>query len=117
MHPDETCFEWAIEPEESGHVVNDNPIFSDEARKLVAEWLPWGIEREKSLGSWGVGCDLSIFNRKEDEYPTLWMSSTKRRGMGTETRLPDNLNEIYAAGISLLVYAATEEMRRELDNG
>ena len=96
----------------------DAPAFMDEARKLIPEWLPWGIERHKSSGAWGIPPFGSIFNK--DGRITVWNfgdpSKLTRKGAGYENEV--TLDQLKSAAVSILVFCAAEEMRKEeLENG
>jgi hypothetical protein len=85
-------------------------------RSLVDKWLPWGVERSKSQGSWGLGSLGSIFPGEGENDPPFWfwINSLNRKGLGTQTPIHD-LDQLRASAISILVFCEAEEMRRELE--
>ncbi len=101
--------------------IGENPkelAMRELARELVSEWLPWGVEREKSQGWWNLGTLGSIYPRKDENDPPFWfwIGSQNKQGMGTKMPV-HSINELRAAAIGLLVFCEVEDLRREMEEG
>jgi hypothetical protein len=106
----------------SEDTVDKNPIIRAEAQRLVNEWLPWGVGREKSHSAWSLGSLGSIYpgdsfnDGSEHKNPPFWFWIGSRNIQGFGTKAPiHSLEQLRATAISILVFCEAEEMRVNLE--
>lgn len=90
-------------------IVGEGPAYESilqNARDLVAEWVPWGVEN--SQNSWGAP-PFHLW-READGTHTISVATFgwEKRGLGYHA--PIGLKELRASAISLLVYCAAYEV-------